>query len=131
MLRPLLRDLQLWQWRIEDIANQPGDCPPRLIHDHEVRPIQTKIENGVTSLMSLEQMSLVDKDADSMMRKLADFRYAFTNATASLERVVLDPKESNREDFINAHRDALSTFDALNRASDRMSQEQRATFKWI
>ncbi|MCH9643784.1 MAG: response regulator [Gammaproteobacteria bacterium] len=127
-LRNQLEDLKMWQWRIEDVAQAPGNNPAAAFMKEQVNPSAEHIISYVASLISQEQQSRPEAPA-SYIYLLAGFKSYFVKSLSSLAQYVLTGNKASLDESQKALSLAESQINSLEKKSAALTRNQRPVWK--
>ncbi|MBL4818562.1 MAG: PAS domain S-box protein, partial [Deltaproteobacteria bacterium] len=130
-LESLFRDLEDWQWSIEDVVRTPGNEPAKAELFRNIDPIVNNIFSAITSVMEIEQSHESNMARKVLYQQFADFRSSFTRSQLSLSRFVEEGQSDQQELFelhLNKSEKALSA--SLSSLST-LSSPQHKLLIWL
>ena len=100
-LNKKLLDLYDWQWRIEDIAQTPGNEPAYVKFIHEIQPIVTDIYSAIRGMVDLEDSFSHDFNRNMNLRTLTELQVVFTRSQSILSDIVKEYDEEKEGEFFH------------------------------
>lgn len=91
----LLNNLNIWQWRIEDIAGVPGNYPLLMMTKTYLKPITRNIISLINALINKEQFLSRNTQARQLLIHLANFRGKFTLSSGLLVSYILNGEQKD------------------------------------
>lgn len=128
LLEKSLYDLKMWQWRIEDIAQTPGNSPSNLLMNFIASPIAERIIQDVTLLIEEEKKEHADPPRQ-VLYHLADFRGSFSKSLAFLNQFLITKKKRELHKSNVNLKLAKKNILLIKKQEDRFNESQRITFK--
>jgi signal transduction histidine kinase/DNA-binding response OmpR family regulator len=86
----LLRQLEISQWWVEDVAHTPGNVPARVMLSQHVQPVAQAILAAITAMIDAEQWFENSADRKLLLGRMTDFRGLFTSSEALLTDFIAD-----------------------------------------
>ncbi|MDH3600641.1 MAG: ATP-binding protein, partial [Candidatus Tectomicrobia bacterium] len=86
----LLRQLEISQWWVEEVAHTPGNEPARVMLQQHVQPVAQAILSAITAMIDAEKWFENSADRKLLLGRMADFRGLFTSSDALLTDFVAD-----------------------------------------
>ena len=74
----LLRQLELSQWWVEDVAQTPGNEPARAMFDDHIQPVTQAMMSAITAMIDAEKAFETSATRKLLLSRMADFRGLFT-----------------------------------------------------
>ena len=94
----LLRQLEISQWWVEDVAHTPGNEPARVMLNLHVQPVAQAILSAITAMIDAEKWFEDSAKRKLLLGRMTDFRGLFTSAEALLtDFVAAADAEAERE----------------------------------
>ncbi len=127
-LLEIFHDLEMWQWRIEDIAQSPGNFPARIILKNQILP---QLLQGTSAVTALIELTLVLKEHQGLSF-LIKLRENWHLADRQLNSYIISNINAEYNEYqrliniaISAQRDYQNSTGILERiASNQSYQEQ-------
>ena len=127
----LLNELDEAQWWVEDVARSPGNEPARSMYTLDVEPVVDRIKIGITQMINVETGQVGDAERPSLLRPMADFRFALAASQAALVDFV-GSGESQAEQSMLSHLDAANMhLQSIDQATETLAPRQLETLAWI
>lgn len=95
-LRKSLRELELSQWAIEDVARIPGNEPARVVYERRLAPVRRNVLRGLRAAIEQYGARAGDERAVALLTELARFRASFSEADLALNALVDEFSEAQR-----------------------------------
>ncbi|PCI08844.1 MAG: hypothetical protein COB77_01395 [Gammaproteobacteria bacterium] len=74
-----LRDIEMWQWHVEDVVRTPGNKPARVVVNQKLQPIADKMFAAAVNLVDLEMQYDSDSENSMMLSMLFELTtYLYT-----------------------------------------------------
>ena len=86
----LLRQLEVSQWWVEDIAHTPGNEPARVMLNQQVQPAAQAVLSAITSMINVERWFEDNPHRKLLRGQMTDFRGLFTTSKALLSDLLAD-----------------------------------------
>ncbi len=100
----LLRQLEISQWWVEDVAHTPGNEPARVMLNQQVQPVTQAILSAITAMIDAETWFEDSTNRKLLLGRMTDFRGLFTASEALLTDVIADADAESERQF---HRQML------------------------
>ncbi|MFQ5671631.1 MAG: PAS domain S-box protein [Nitrospinales bacterium] len=130
-LKRLLIDLFEWQWRIEDVADTPGNEPAQVALRHNVIPVADSIKVAITALIKLENQLQENGKRKRILSSIAEFRHLFSRGHAFLTGFVASADPIDEERFHQDLNSAVNVLQDLNDSQNILTVEQWELLRWI
>ena len=95
----LLRQLEISQWWVEDVAHTPGNEPAHMMLHQHVQPVAQAILSAITAMVDAEKWFEHDANRQLLLGRMTDFRGLFTSAEALLTDFVVDADAETEKEF--------------------------------
>lgn len=95
----LLRQLEISQWWVEDVAHTPGNEPARVMFQQQVLPVAQTILSAITAMIDAEQWFEDRTDRKLLLGRMTDFRGLFTASEALLIDFIADADMDSEREF--------------------------------
>jgi len=95
----LLRQLEISQWWVEDVAHTPGNVPARVMLSQHVQPVAQAILAAITAMIDAEQWFENSADRKLLLGRMTDFRGLFTSSEALLTDFIADASAETQREF--------------------------------
>lgn len=124
-----LNNLSVWQWRISDVAQTPGNDPIKLMLKKQFRPLSSHIFGYITLLIEHEKAGVLSQNKSSkIIADMADFRGHFTASSSALLNLCLTRTNANLADFETEIAYASRSISNLSQLTDEMTPDQKVLF---
>jgi hypothetical protein len=95
----LLRQLEVSQWWVEDVAHTPGNEAARVMLMQHVQPVAQAILSSITAMIDAETWSETNADRKLLLGRMTDFRGLFASSEALLTDFIADADVYNEKEF--------------------------------
>ena len=95
----LLRQLEISQWWVEDVAQTPGNEPARVMLIQHVQPVAQAILSAITAMIDAEKRYADSTDRKLLLGRMADFRGFFASSEVMLTDFVVDADGEDERRF--------------------------------
>ncbi|MDH3603503.1 MAG: hypothetical protein OEU26_28150, partial [Candidatus Tectomicrobia bacterium] len=86
----LLRQLEVSQWWVEEVAHAPGNEPARVMLSQDVQPVAQVILSVITAMIDIEKQYAGSTDRKLLLGRMADFRGFFATSETLLTDFVVN-----------------------------------------
>ena len=130
-VKRLLDDLEQWQWRIEDVAQTPGNEPATVLMTRRAGPTIDAAFTGVTAIIELEKSFGTDLRWKRLLALTSDFRSYLAASQSDISAFIGHPTASSRSRFGNSFTIAKKSLEALLGLKAHLSPQQRDALDWV
>ncbi len=95
----LLRQLEISQWWVEDVAHTPGNEPARVMLHQHVQPVAQATLAAITAMINAEKWFEDNTHRKLLLGRMTDFRGLFTASEALLTDFIVDASQENEREF--------------------------------
>ncbi len=95
----ILRQLEISQWWVEDVAHTPGNEPARVMLNQHVQPVAQAILSAITAMIDAEKWFEDNTNRKLLLGHMTDFRGLFTASEALLTDVIADADVEHDREF--------------------------------
>ncbi len=95
----LLRQLEVSQWWVEDVAHTPGNEPARVVLHQQVQPVAQATLSAITAMIDTEKWFEDNIQRKLLLGRMTDFRGLFSVSEALLTDFIADADGENEREF--------------------------------
>jgi signal transduction histidine kinase len=95
----LLRQLEISQWWVEDVAHTPGNEPARVMLNQHVQPVAQSILSAITAMIDAEQWFENSVHRKLLLGRMTDFRGLFNSSESLLTDFIADAEVETEKEF--------------------------------
>ena len=127
-LKELLKEFEIAQQKVEDIANTTGSLPANRMLIEEAAPRATKVLQAVTGIINEEKNLAATPERKNLLGLLADSRGSFAVGLASVRAYLLSGESSWKEDFERRWKVNTQRYESLKENAYLFNQTQKEHF---
>ncbi len=128
----LLRQLEILQWWVEDMAYTRGNEPARVMLMQHVQPVAQAILSAITAMIDIEKQTVASADRKLLLLgRMTDFRGLFVSSEALLTDFLLNADAEDERRFHHHMTLVRAGLWQLSALSHVLSPEQIDLLAWI
>ncbi len=127
----LLRQLEISQWWVEDVAHTPGNEPARVMLNQQVQPVAKAILSATTAMIDAEKWFEDNANRKLLLGRMTDFRGLFTASEALLTDVIADAGVDRENAFYRQMRLVRSRLRDVGAWSHVLTPDQLDLLAWL
>ncbi len=123
-LEQKLRNVEMWQWKIEDVAQTQGNFPSQYLLDSQTKKLIKRTVNATTALIEIELLGLISSLQKHDVNVLIEFRANLFESLSHLTDYVRNDVHSSRFEFNRSMAKAEINFKALLQINKMIEVDQ-------
>ena len=127
----LLRQLELSQWWVEEVAQTPGNEPARAMFHEYIQPVTQAMISAITAMIDAEKEFETSAPRKLLLGKMADFRGLFTASEVLLSNFLTDADAEYESQFHRQRLLSRARLRAVGASSHVLTPDQLDLLAWL
>ncbi|MBL4711785.1 MAG: response regulator [Gammaproteobacteria bacterium] len=129
LLEQNLRDIEMWQWHVEDVVRTPGNKPAQVVVDYKLQPMAERLFDVAINLIDLEMQYGGDFENNIMLNTLIQLRTHLYTAHNHLLHYIEHGKMLNMVIYKENIIEVANNVEAIKKVSVLLTELQQEQYE--